>query len=383
MRRCCLFLGETSSLLAGVDRNVFFRALSHALCQNDAAVALAASQAIYSSMDGLDISTGHCDLAAFLPVLPGVVEQFMKLLQMLDEEDSKTKILHAISVTIGHAGASASQMAFNVIAAFQQIWSVTQNCPTTQPKCLMLLSSLIQSAREAVFPHLPALCSIIAFTVNVRDPSTLTTREYALDVWLSVIRNIAAYTEDVHKLFEQLLPLLHEDHCDHVKVVTRIIDGYTLLGTSTFASVYSTPVLQGFVRMLPHMNERTRVLISQSVHIMFVAAPAVSGTDAAGALCAAVAALATQPGASSQTLLAASYYGLLARYCFLNTRNFVALCQHLGEQALDVLTEVTIILRAFLTSLVTTNILYRPCLLQWTVLHLEWHVSCLRPLSKY
>lgn len=368
-----MFLGETSSLLAGVDRNLFFRALLHALGQNDAAVALAATEAIYQSMDGLDISTGHGDLAAFLPVLPGVIEQLMKLLQNLEEEESKTKILHAISVTIGHAGASASQLASSVIASFQQIWTVTQNCPTTQPKCLMLLGSLIQSAREAAAPHLPALCSVIAFTVNVGDPSTLTTREYALDVWLAIIRNMSTYTAEVHKLFEQMIPLLHEDYCDHVKIVTRIVDSYVLLGAATFASAYSSPVLHGFARLLLHLKEGSRVFISQSAHIMFVAAPAAAGTDAAGGLCAAVAAMATDPGASSQTLLAASYYGLLARYCFLNTHNFIALCRHLGDSALDVLTEVFLHLNsgcAFPRR--KPHLFCRPCFLPWTALRREY-----------
>jgi hypothetical protein len=62
MRRCCLFLGETSTLLAGIDRSLFFRAIFHALSQDDAAVALAACSAICQSMDGLDLSSGQGDL---------------------------------------------------------------------------------------------------------------------------------------------------------------------------------------------------------------------------------------------------------------------------------------------------------------------------------
>jgi hypothetical protein len=378
MRRCCLFLGETSNVLAGVDRNVFFRALFNALGRPDAAVALAACQAIYESMDGLDISTGNGDLAAFLPFLPGVVDLLMKMLQVFEEEDSKTKILHTISVTIGHAGAPAAHLASTVIAAFPQIWSVTQNCPSTQPKCLMLVTSLITCARDAVTPHLPALCSAIAFTVNVSDRSTLTTREYALDTWLAVMRNISTYTEDVHKLFEHILPLLHEDYCESVKVVTRIIDAYVLLGVGTFATVYSEHVLQGFARMLQHMKEETRVLICQSVHVMFVAVPAVAGTNAAGLICAEIAAHAAKPGASSQTLLAASYYGVLARYCFLNTRNFVALCQHLGEQALDVLMEVRVMLvpKSSAASKMTLCLPCRLCFLRWTWRRPGCRASC-------
>lgn len=91
--------------------------------------------------------------------------------------------------------------------------------------------------------------------------------------------------------------------------------------------------------MLPHLKEEARVLVSQSVHVMFVAIPAVVATDAAGATCAAIATFASQPGTSAQTLVAASYYGVLARFCFMNTPSFIALCQHLGDNALHVLME--------------------------------------------
>lgn len=341
MRRCCLFLGETSTLLTGVDRSLFFRSLFHALGHADAAIALAACSAIVQAMDGMDISTGKDDLVAFLPVLPGVIEQLTKLLPAFEEEDSKTRILHAICVTIGHAGPAAAPMASSLIAAFPQIWEVTRHFPTTQPKCLMLLTSLINCAREGVAPHLPALCSVIAFTVNVKDPSALTTREYALDTCLAALRCVSAYTEDLHKLFEHLLPLLTEDHCEHVKCTTCIIDSFVLLGGATFASVYAAAVLQSLVRMLPHVKEQGKVLICQSIHVMFVAVPGVVGTEAAGAACAAIATEAVSPTTYPSSILATSYYGVLARYCFVNTGNFIALCRHLGDGALNSLMDVS------------------------------------------
>ncbi len=341
MRRCCLFLGESSVLLTRLDMTLYFRALFHALSQADAAVALASCSALTQTMQSLDCVAGKGNMPAFLPVLPGVIEQLVKLLHALEEEDSKTKILHAISVTISHAGESATQLASGLIATFPQLWSATRNCSTTQPKCLMLATSLINCARVGVTPHVPALCSAIAFTVNASDPSTLTTREYSLDVWLAIMRNVTAYTEELHKLFEYLIPLMHEDHCDNIKTVTLIVDSYVLLGGATFASVYSTAVLQGFARLLRHTKEPATLLVSQSVHVLFVAVPGVVGTDAAGAMCAAVAALASESEKSPHSLVLTSYYGVLARYCFVNTQNFIALCQHLGENALDVLMEVS------------------------------------------
>ena len=82
----------------------------------------------------------------------------------------------------------------------------------------MLVTSLINCAREGVAPHVPALCSAIAAMVDVRDAASMMTREYALDTWLAVVRNVSAYTEELHKLFEHVLPLLHEDHCESIKV---------------------------------------------------------------------------------------------------------------------------------------------------------------------
>jgi hypothetical protein len=390
VRRCCLFLGETSMLLAGLDMDLYFRALLQALTHADAAVALAACSALTSSMEALDVATGQRNLAAFLPVLPGVIEQLVKLLHALEEEDSKTKILHAISVTISHAGESAVQLASGLIAAFPQIWNASRNCPTTQPKCLMLATALVNCARVAVAPHVPALCSAIAFTVNVSDASTLTTREFALDTWLAIMRNITAYTEELHKLFEYLVPFIHEDHCDNIKTVTGILDSYILLGGATFASVYSAAVLQGCARILPHVKEQATILISQSVHVMFVAVPGVVGTESAGAMCAAIASFVTHPDKKPQSLVLTSFYGVLARYCFLNTPNFIALCQHLGETALDVLTEVSlphIILRiSHFTchiSSFTSHTYYSLCLLQWTKRHLKYPALCLYPRFKF
>lgn len=338
MRRCCLFLGETCALLNGIDKSLYFRVLLHALSQADAAVALAACKGIYESMESLDMTVRETNLAAFLPVLPGVVEQLMKLLNSLDEEESKTFILHAISVTISASGNAS--LASSVIAVFSQIWNAARLCPTCQPKCLILATSLINCARDSIVPHVPALCSVIACTVNASDRSTLTTRDFALDTWLAMTRNMTAYTEELHKLFELLVPLIHEDYCDNIKVVCEIVDSYVLLGGTTFASVYSSAVLQGFSRMLPCVKETASLLISQSAHILFVAVPGVVSTESAGAFCAAIASLVARPGHSTHTLAAASHYSVLARYCFVNTHNFIALCQHLGENALELLTDV-------------------------------------------
>jgi hypothetical protein len=383
MRRCCLFLGEICFHLAGVDMDLYFRALFQALTHADAAVALAACNALTSSMEGLDISSEPRNLAAFLPVLPGFVEQLVKLLHALEEEDSKSKILHAISITISNAGESAAQLASGLIAAFPQIWNASRNCPTTQPKCLMLATALVNCARVAVAPHVPALCSAIAFTVNVSDALTLTTREFALDTWLAIMRNITAYTEELHKLFEYLIPFIHEDHCDNIKAVTAILDSYVLLGGATFASVYSAAVLQGCARILPYVKEQATTLISQSVHVMFVAVPGVVGTESAGAMCAAIASFVTHPVKKPHSLILTSFYGVLARYCFLNTPNFIALCQHLGENALDVLIEVSLphfILCIshfkFNISSFTSHAYYSLCFLQWTRRHLKYAASC-------
>jgi hypothetical protein len=318
-------------LLAGLDMDLYFRALFQALTNADAAVALAACSALTSSIEALDDTTGHRNLAAFLPVLPGVIEQLVKLLHALEEEDSKTKILDAISVTIGHTGESAAHLASDLILAFPQIWNAARNCPTTQPHCLMLATTLVNCARVAVAPHVSALCSVIAFTVNVSDASTLNTREFALETWLAIMRNITAYTEELHKLFEHLIPFMLEDHCKHIKAVVRILDSYLLLGGAMFASVYSTAVLQGLSSILQReLKDSAVILISQSVHVMFVAFPEVTGTDSAWEICCVIAYLATRPDQTS--LVLASLCGVLARYCFLNPQKFILLRQHLGKK---------------------------------------------------
>lgn len=347
VRRCCLFLGETSMLLAGLDMDLYFRALFQALTHADAAVALAACSAITSSIEVLcsvitssievlDATTGHRNLAAFLPFLPGVIEQLVKLLHALEKDESKTKILKAISVTIGQTGASAAHLASDLISAFPQIWNSVRNCPTTQPHCLMLATTLVNCARVAVAPHVPALCSLIALTVNVSDASTLTIRDFALDTWLAIMRNITAYTEELHKLFEHLIPFMLEGHCEHIKTVVRILDSYLLLGGATFASVYSTTVLQGLSSILQRdLKDSAVILISQSVQVMFVAFPEVTGTDSAWEMCCIIAKcfvahLATMPDQTS--LVLASLCGVLARYCFLNPQKFLLLRQHLGKK---------------------------------------------------
>jgi hypothetical protein len=60
---------------------MYFRALFHALSQADAAVALASCGALTQTMQSLDCSAGKGHVSAFLPVLPGVIEQLVKLLQ--------------------------------------------------------------------------------------------------------------------------------------------------------------------------------------------------------------------------------------------------------------------------------------------------------------
>jgi hypothetical protein len=268
--------------------DLYFQALTHA----DAVVALAACSALTSSMDGLDIASGQSNLAAFLPVLPVVVEQLVELLHALEEEDSKSNILHSMSITISHSGESAAQLATGLIAALPQIRNASRNCLATQPKFLVLATVLVNCARVAVAPRVSALCSTIAFFVNVSDALTLTTREFDLDTFLAIMRNITACTEELHKLFEILVPFIHEDPCD--KTVVRILDSLFLLGVATFASVYSDVVLQCCARLLPYVNDSVMILISQSVHVMFAAVPGVVGRESAGAMCAAIASFVTQ-----------------------------------------------------------------------------------------
>ncbi|XP_076958447.1 uncharacterized protein LOC143634179 isoform X1 [Bidens hawaiensis] len=325
-RKVALILGQWVSEIKDDTKRPVYCALITLLQDRDLCVRLAASRSLYFHIEDASFSQQE-----FSDLLPVCWKLSFKLVEDVQEFDSKVQVINTISVLIAYVG-DIIPYANELVQFFQKSWEESSGESLLQIQLLTALKNFVVALGYKSPMCYTVLLPILVSGLDVNSPDELL--EDSMQLWEATISNAPSMVPQLLGFFASLVDIL-ERNFDHLKVAASIIEGYIILGGTEFLSLHASNVAKVFDVVVGNVNDRGLLSILPVIDVLIQCSPSdgpqlISSTlQKLMVIC-----LTGDDGVPSSTSVKASAAAILARILVTNT-NFLA--QLASEQSLSML----------------------------------------------
>ncbi|XP_071697003.1 uncharacterized protein [Rutidosis leptorrhynchoides] len=246
-RKVALILGQWVSEIKDDTKRQVYCALIKLLQDRDLCVRLAASRALYFHIEDAAFSQQE-----FADLLPVCWQLSFKLVEDVQEFDSKVQVLNTISMLIAYVG-DIIPYANELVQFFQKSWEESSGESLLQIQLLTALKNFVVSLGYKSPLCYTVLLPILVSGLDVNSPDELL--EDSMQLWEVTISNAPSMVPQLLGYFPSLVDIL-ERSFDHLKVAASIIEGYIILGGSEFLSLHASTVAKLFDAVVGNVNDR-------------------------------------------------------------------------------------------------------------------------------
>ncbi|CAN6200368.1 unnamed protein product [Urochloa humidicola] len=326
-RKIALLLGQWISEIKGDTRKLIYHALVGLLQDNDIAIRLAAC----FSLCYLFQESSFSELDLF-ECLPTCWTMSFKLIEDVQEFDSKVQVLNFISVLLEHAGDKIIPFASQLSQFFQMIWEESAGESLLQIQLLTALRTFVCSLGFQSSLSYHVLIPILQNGINIDSPDALNLLEDSVLLWEATLSNAPSIVPQLLDLFPYLVGILNRSF-DHLEVTIKIIEDYTIFGGSEFLKSHGASLANIVDTIVGNVNDKGLLTALPVVDLLIQIFPLEAPPLISSALQKLIfISLSQDDGQNpSRTTVRASSGAILARLLVMNT-NFSA--QLLSESAL-------------------------------------------------
>lgn len=220
---------------------------------------------------------------AFAPFVPRALECLYSFFPLLQESESKLKILTCLEAMIQACGSSIVGFCQQISTPLPSMWtSDSEASNLVRGKILQLLTKLLQSVKEnqqqisdqdANVQALVAMCvQVVRLATDLENPDEVFLMESGLELWVETMGVSRVYTEELHLLFVHVLRLIERDY-EHVNLAMNLLEQYVRLGQSQFWQTYHATVVAMLVDVVGNVKAEACVEIAKSVELMVAVLP--------------------------------------------------------------------------------------------------------------
>ncbi|XP_050372009.1 uncharacterized protein LOC126789957 isoform X2 [Argentina anserina] len=248
-RKVALILGQWVSEIKEDTKRPVYCALIRLLQDKDLSVRLAACRSLCSHIEDASFSEGE-----FVDLLPICWDASFRLIEEVQEFDSKVQVLNLISVLIGHVN-EVTPFANKLVLFFQKVWEESSG------ECLLQIQLLIALKNFVVaLGYQSTLCYIILLPVlqkgiDINSPDELNLLEDSMLLWEATLSQAPSMVPQLLAYFPCLVEIL-ERSFDHLEVAITIIEDYIILGGSEFLSMHVSTVAKILDLVVGNVNDR-------------------------------------------------------------------------------------------------------------------------------
>uniref|UniRef100_K3ZQD4 Importin N-terminal domain-containing protein n=1 Tax=Setaria italica TaxID=4555 RepID=K3ZQD4_SETIT len=292
-RKIALLLGQWISEIKGDTRKLVYHALVGLLQDNDIAV---------------------------------------RLIEDVQEFDSKVQVLNFISVLLEHAGDKIIPFASQLSQFFQMIWDESAGESLLQIQLLTALRTFVSSLGFQSPLSYHVLIPILQSGINIDSPDALNLLEDSVLLWEATLSNAPSILPQLLDLFPYLVGIMNRSF-DHLEVAIKIIEDYTIFGGSEFLKSHGASLATIVDAIVGNVNDKGLLTALPVVDLLIQIFPLEAPPLISSALQKLIfISLSQDDGQNpSRTTVRASSGAILARLLVMNT-NFSA--QLLSESAL-------------------------------------------------
>ncbi|KAK4418909.1 Importin beta-like protein [Sesamum alatum] len=246
-RKVALILGQWVSEIKDDTRRPVYCALIKLLQEKDLCVRLAASRSLFFHIEDANFSEYE-----FSDLLPICWDSCFKLVEEVQEFDSKVQVLNTISSLIARI-TEVTPYANKLVQFFQKAWQESSGESLLQIQLLTALKNFVVALGYQSPMCYNMLLPILQSVININSPDELL--EDSMQLWEATLSHAPSMVPQLLGYFPCLVEIL-EKSFDHLKVAASIIEGYIVLGGLEFLNMHAATLAKVLDLVIGNVNDR-------------------------------------------------------------------------------------------------------------------------------
>ncbi|XP_052173406.1 uncharacterized protein LOC127788817 [Diospyros lotus] len=263
-RKVALILGQWVSEIKDDTRRPVYCAVIKLLQDSDLCVRLAASRSLCFLVE--DANFSETDFSDLLPICWDLC---FKLVEEVQEFDSKVQVLNSISILTAHIG-EIIPYANKLVQFFQKAWEESSGESLLQIQLLSALKNFVVTLGYQSPICYNMLLPILRSGIDVDSPDELV--EDSMLLWEATLSHAPSMVPELLGYFPCLLEIL-ERSFDHLKVAANIIESYIILGGNNFLGLHASGVAKLLDLVVGNVNDRGLLSILPVIEILIQCFP--------------------------------------------------------------------------------------------------------------
>lgn len=258
-RKVALILGQWVSEIKDDTRRAVYCALIRLLQESDLCVRLTACRSLYYHIEDATFNENE-----FLDLLPVCWDLCFKVVDEVQEFDSKVQVLNTISVLIARV-TEITPYANKLMLFFQKAWEESSSESILQIQLLTALKNFVVALGYQSPKSYGMLLPILRSGINITSPDELL--EDCMQLWEATLINAPSMVPELLGYFPCLVEIL-ERSFDHLKVATNIIEDYVILGGREFLSLHASNIAKLLDLVVGNVNDRGLLSVIPVIDIL-------------------------------------------------------------------------------------------------------------------
>ncbi|KAK6943462.1 Importin-beta, N-terminal domain [Dillenia turbinata] len=242
-------MGTWASYIKDDTKRTVYYALIRLLQDKDLAVRLAACRSLVFHIEDANFSEQN-----FADLLPICWDLCFKLVEEVQEFDSKVQVLNLISSIITHVP-GVIPFADKLVQFFQKIWDESSGESLLQIQLLNALRNFVAALGQQSPICYNMLLPILQRGIDINSPDELNLLEDSMLLWEATLTHAPSMVPQLLECFPCLLEIL-ERSFDHLQVAVNIIESYVILGGNAFLSAHASTLAKILDLIVGNVNDR-------------------------------------------------------------------------------------------------------------------------------
>ncbi|KAK1321977.1 hypothetical protein QJS10_CPA03g01187 [Acorus calamus] len=249
-RKIAIVLGQWQPEIKDDLKKLVYFALIKLLEEDDIAVRLAACRSLRFLVE----DANFCE-SDFSELLPKCWNLSFKLVEEIQEFDSKVQVLSFISVLIEHVGEKIISFSTKLVEYFNRSWEESTGESLLQIQLLEALKKFVNALGYQSPICYNMLLPILQRGINIDDPDALNLLEDSVLLWEAILSHAPSMVPELLELFPSLV-LMMERSFDHLTVAISILEDYIILGGADFLNRHASSVARILDGIVGNVNNK-------------------------------------------------------------------------------------------------------------------------------
>ncbi|KAF4348903.1 hypothetical protein F8388_023308 [Cannabis sativa] len=248
-RKVAIVLGQWVSEIKDDTKRPVYYALIKLLQDKDLSVRLAACRSLCLHIEDANFLEG-----AFIDLLPVCWDSCFKLVEEVQEFDSKVQVLNLISILTGQVK-EIIPFANKLVLFFQKFWEESSGESLLQIQLLVALKNFVVALGYQSPCCYNMLLPILQKGIDINNPDELNLLEDSMQLWEATLCYAPSMVPQLLACFPCLVDII-ERSFDHLQVSVNIIEDYIILGGMEFLSMHAASIAKLLDLVVGNVNDK-------------------------------------------------------------------------------------------------------------------------------